>query len=61
MRVLVVLEDAALIEQIRSALSLRGHQVSLADRNAEVTSAEFLAVDLIIADPPQLDDLFKNA
>lgn len=50
MRVLLVLEDAALIEQIRGALSLRGHQVSLADRDADVTSAAFVAVDLIVAD-----------
>jgi DNA-binding NtrC family response regulator len=54
MRVLLLLEDvAAEIEPVRGALSVRGHQVSIADREAaiaHITSARFALVDLIIAD-----------
>jgi DNA-binding NtrC family response regulator len=54
MRVLLLLDGApAEVESIRDALSVRGHQVSTATREeaiADVTSATFASVDLIIAD-----------
>src|SRR5688572_1454873 len=53
MRVLLLLDRPPECDPIREALSVRGHQVSIASRDvaiADVTSPTFSSVDLIIAD-----------